>query len=294
VTDRSAPRAGVATTGGASLELGRVAIVGAGQAGTMLGLALRGVAAEVALFDRNPVAAEASLRRKAGDRTIPSLDRVAEADVVVLAVPVPEIVKLLDQLAGVLRDGTFVVDTGSAKAAVVEAMGRLPAAVHAIGGHPMAGTERAGAEGAEPLALRGATFVLTPVREDPVALRLASILAEAVGSRPVVMDAKVHDRLVARTSHLPHLLAFALAAVTARAGAPDEVAALASTGLEGATRLARSDPAMVAGFLRANADEVRAAAADLSEAVDEVLAALGGDGLEDLLAKGRSAVERLR
>jgi len=162
--------------------------------------------------------------------------------------------------------------------------------VHAIGGHPMAGTERPGPDGADVELLRDAPFALTPVREDPVALEAGRTLALAVGARPLVVAADVHDRTVALTSHLPHLLAFALASAAGRAaGSSSFEPALASTGYRGATRLAGSDPGMVAGFLAANAPGVAGAAASFRDELDRLLAAMeeGADPLSAALAGAR-------
>lgn len=270
----------------AGRSLGRVAIVGAGQVGTMLGVRLRSAGpeagiAEVALVDRTPSAAETSLARGAGDRVLPSLEAALDADTLVIAVPVPEIVRVLEEVGPRLRPGSFVIDTGSAKAAVAAAMRRLPAEVHAIGGHPIAGTERPGPDGADPDRVRGAPFALTPVRDDQEALARGLALVEAVGARPVVLDPGAHDRIVARSSHLPHVVAFALKAAAGPAVAGDE---LVGSGFRGATRLADSDPGMVAGFLSANAEEVRAALAELREAMDR---------LETGLAAGPAELARL-
>ena len=253
--------------------LGRVAVIGAGQMGTLLGMALRETVDEVVLADRDPDALQASLERNAAHRTV-SVEEALDADAVVLAVPLPEIVALVETLGPRFREGSLVIDTGSAKGRVVEAMSRhVPVGVPAIGGHPMAGTEVPGPAGADPARLRHATFALTPVREDPIAILRATALAEAVGARPRVVDAAEHDRVVARTSHLPHVLAFALSGLVL--ALPEEgVRDLAASGFDGATRLAASDPGMVAGFLGSNADEVRASIGELRDRLAEVERAL--------------------
>jgi prephenate dehydrogenase len=217
------------------------------------------------------------------------VEKALDADTVILAMPVLEIVKFIDEFGGRFKPGSLVLDTGSAKQAVVQAMRRrIPESVHAIGGHPMAGTERAGAAGADPAALRGATFVLTPVRRDRVALARARTLVRATGARPVEMDPLVHDRVMARTSHLAHVAAFGLVAAFAGPTGEDEGADdPISPGFRAATRLAASDPVMVSSFLRANADEVGSAIDRLRDFLHEVRAALGADPgrLEALLAQ---------
>jgi prephenate dehydrogenase len=225
-------------------------------------------------MDRIPSVAETSLSRGAGHRVLSSIDEAMQADTMVIAVPVPEIIRILEEVGPGLRPGTFVIDTGSAKAAVAGAMRRLPREVRAIGGHPIAGTERAGPDGADPDRLIGAPFALTPVRDDGEALALGLTLVEAVRARPVILDPYGHDRTVARSSHLPHVVAFALKAAAAPALGREE---LAGSAFRSATRLADSDPVMVAGFLSANAAEVRAALAELRAVLDRMEAGLDSD-----------------
>ena len=250
--------------------LGSVAIVGAGQVGTMLGLALRGVgedrgACEVTLFDRNPSTAAVSLGRGAGDRVLATAAEALGAGTIILALPVPDILGYLAEYGGRAQPGSLFLDTGSAKAEVVQAMRDcLAPGVHAVGGHPMVGTEGVGPAAAHPELLRDAAFVLTPVHDDAEALTRARALVRRLGARPLEMDAERHDTTVARTSHLPHVTAFAIAAAAGRAASgPDFAPGLASTGYRSATRLADSNPYMVASFLSANRTHVRTGVQEL-------------------------------
>ena len=262
-------------------SLGRVSIVGAGHVGTMLGMALSAAPSdagieEVTLFDRDRVASQASLERGAGDRVVADVEEALEADTVVFALPVPEIVKTIVARASLLRPDALLIDTGSAKRVVVETMRRhVPANVHAVGGHPMAGGERPGPTGAQPRLLQSTAFVLTPVRDDSEALARGRVFATAVGSYPLQINAETHDRIVARTSHLPHLAAFALASVGNPMLRDPTASSLVATGYRSATRLTASDPDMVAGFLWANATEVRRALRELVDSLMEAEAVLG-------------------
>jgi prephenate dehydrogenase len=275
------------TTREAAARVGRVLIVGTGQIGTALGMALRdapGVDA-VDLCDLHPEVAKASLARGAGDRVV-ELEDPVDADAVILAMPVPEIVRWVDERSPGVSPGTLVLDTGSVKRPVVESMRRaVPEAVHAVGGHPIAGTERPGPDGAAPDLLKGAAFVLSPARRDPDGLHRARAVALAAGAIPVEVEARVHDAVLARTSHAPHLVA---AAVARSVGGADR--RLAGPGLAGITRLAASDPAMVSALLNANADQVRAALAELRRELDRAEASLaeGRDAVERFLARARS------
>jgi prephenate dehydrogenase len=261
-------------------RIGRVGIVGAGQVGSMLGLALRSAPGvdHVLLADRNEDTARVSAGMGAGD--VAATEEVLESDAVILALPVPEILRFLEERGAKLRDGSLVLDTGSVKRPVLEAMRRhVSEDVHAVGGHPMAGTEQQGPEGARLGLLRGATFVLTTVRDDPEGLTRATELVEAVGARAVEMDAALHDRVVARTSHLPHLVAAAVA-LTAEKQPAGAARDLAASGYAGLTRLAASDPEMVAGFLDANRDEVLDALHEVRDVLDVVEGAIDeGDGV---------------
>lgn len=280
----------------AGRELGRIAIVGAGQIGTMLGVALRNAGcAEVFIHDRDAAVADVSFGLGAATGRIPQIDGALGFDTVVLALPVPEIIRFLQDFGPQVKPGSFLVDTGSAKSAVTAAMRRhVPGSVHAIGGHPMAGSERPGPTGSRPEMLKGATFVFSPVREDQVALDRARLFAALIGAKVAEVDAETHDAVLARSSHVAHVTAFALASL-GDPSATDETSALFSPGYQGATRLACSDPQMVAGFLTANASHVRGAVEELvaklavmCEVLDE-----GPRELEVLLARWQSGTASL-
>jgi prephenate dehydrogenase len=265
----------------------------------MLGMALswagpRAGVDEVFLLDSDPVALAASLERGAG-RALTDMQDVLAADSIILAIPVGEIIQWVHTFGPSVGPGTLVMDTGSAKHGVVEAMRRtIPDHAHALGGHPVAGTELPGPVAADPRRLDGATFVLCPVRADAAAVQRGQAIAKAVGARPVEMEADEHDRVIARTSHLPHIAACALATVASAhlSSDADTVRLLASTGFAGATRLAAGDPTMIAAFLRANRPEVSAALAELIDELSVLGRALDDSEsapLEEALAAGRAA-----
>lgn len=283
-------------------RLGTVAIVGTGQVGTMVGSALMAAPSQagissVGLFDVEPEVASAALALGAGDRVMTDPESVLSRDVVILAMPVGEIVAWLARFGAHLRRDQLLLDTGSAKTTVVAAMREhVNRTVRAIGGHPMAGNEASGPAAAETDALTGATFVLSPVHRDRVALQRGSELVRACAAVPLVIDAEVHDRLVARTSHLPHLVSSALANLAVTSDEQLTLArALAGSGYRSSTRLAASEPAMVAGFLDANRKEVRAAFDDFRRELDRLIEALdmGPGALEAALAVARAGRARV-
>lgn len=224
-------------------------IIGLGLIGGSLGLALGkyGVAEERWGYDISSTAMEAAREKKAVDRT-GSLPQVLRgADLVILSMPVRQIIKTLEGVAPFLPGGALVTDVGSTKQKIVEAMEKtLPPGAIGIGGHPMAGLETAGIEGADPDLLKGAAYLLTPTSSVPKAeLEKMRKIISSIKARPFILDAKEHDRLVALISHLPQMVASAL--VGALKNYPQErelLLALAAKGFRDTTRIAMGDPDM--------------------------------------------------
>lgn len=276
-------------------DLGRVAIIGTGQMGTTIGRALTalppGTIGEVLAWDPDAAALENCLALGGAHRRLSSGLEALDAEVIVLAAPVDAAVTLIGELGPRLRPDQLLLDTGSAKVQVVAAMRRMVAAgAGAVGGHPLCGGTGSGPAAGDPARLLGATFVLCPVREDARALEVAGRLVGLLGARQLVLSAAEHDRALARTSHLPHLTAAALAQLCTR-GFGESAPRLSAGGLRGAVRLARSDPAMVASFICANLEEVRTAVAELTSQLNDLLgkAEAGQSALEAELGRARMA-----
>lgn len=241
-----------------SLKEARVCIVGLGLMGGSLALALRGQVARLSAVDADPATRSRALAGQIASPASDSLTLAAEADVVVLATPVGSIIELIAELPAILAPGALLMDLGSVKGPVVAAMNTLPASIDAVGGHPMCGKSVAGLEHAEADLYRDALFVLCRTgRTSPHAMRLATELAGAVGARPVEMDAAHHDRVAAVVSGLPYALSASLALTAGvRAQYDPAVWELASTGFRDTSRLAGTDPALMADILLTNAPAV--------------------------------------
>ena len=252
---------------------GPVALIGAGLIGGSLGLALRGngVASEVRGVDPAPGAIEAALER--GAITVGCHDiaqAVDGAEIVVVCAPVGEIPGLVQQVLATAGEGTVVTDVGSAKS---EVLAQLSAAERErfCGGHPVAGGERSGMDGARPDLFEGATWFLTPTGETrPDLLARVHGMVSSIGAVPVAVDAEVHDHLMALVSHLPHVMASALMRQAAST-APQGREALRSAGpsFRDLTRVAGANPRLWADILLSNRDavlaETRRHRADLAE-----------------------------
>ena len=163
----------------------------------------------------------------------------------ILCTPVQTIIAQFEELARHLTLGTVVTDVGSTKRAVMNAASMVfPADVHFIGGHSMAGSDRAGLSHARPHLYQQATWALCiPPGHEEAAGRLAAVVA-ALGAHPVPIDADVHDALVALTSHLPHLLAAALTNRVLGSPYDDAVLPFIAGGFRDTTRIAAANPAM--------------------------------------------------
>lgn len=262
----------------------RVAIVGLGLMGGSLAGALRGRCREVVGVARRAETIDAALAGGLIDRGTTELRvGVQGADAVVLATPVGVILRQLAEIGPLLPDGCLLMDLGSAKAPIVAEMARLPEHVDPLGGHPMCGKEVSGIEVAEPGLYRGATFVLTPLpRTSDAALALGRRLVEAVGGRPLVIDADRHDQLTAVVSHLPYLMAGALVGATEKTAAFDPLVwRVVASGFRGCSRLAGSDVTMMLDILLANRDAVLRAVSDLQETLADLARVVeGGDETE--------------
>lgn len=289
-------------------EFGALLVCGLGLIGGSTALALRRSGPFHALLGQDPDRRAREMARAAGavSEVVADLEALLpRADVILLAMPVGKIPGWLERHGPALAPGQVVLDVGSTKTDVVRAMSRLPEGVEAMGGHPMAGSERTGMGSARPDLFEGATWALVETdRTGPRARRVATSLVESTGAIPLFVEAEAHDRVVATTSHLPYLTSVALATQAGSTDRGPRAAALAGPGLRDTTRLAASDPELMAGILHSNWPRVREALdrhlRGLGELRDELEALLGEGGGEDdlealreLLAAGRRARERL-
>lgn len=254
----------------ASFETCTVHIVGLGLMGGSLAMALRGKVGRLTAEDIAPGVIEDATAQG----VIDGVGTVNEAEVVVLAVPTHLIISLIPQLP--VRPGALVIDLGSTKTRICQALDRLPPGVMAVGGHPMCGLAENGYRNAIPTLYQGARFVLCETRRTTDEARLiAEALVRAVGAQPLWMDRTRQDRLTALTSHLPHLLSFALMRLAMDGAAEDSaLLELAAGGFDGATRLARTDAAMIVGMFSTNAELLRETAARLRAHLDHLEALL--------------------
>lgn len=242
---------------GFSLEQATVGILGLGLMGGSLALALKGRCARLIGCDTHLPTLELALSKNIIDHALPHPLPLSlwerGVDLLILAAPVPAILDFLKQLQiSNYHLPITLLDLGSTKREITQAMSALPPNFDPIGGHPICGKEKLGLENANPNLYRGAPFVFTPLeRTSPRAKSATVQLISAVGAHPLEMTAEEHDRVLASTSHLPFLIASALAHST-----PAEFASLIGPGFRSTSRLAGTPAHMMMGILQSNRDNV--------------------------------------
>ena len=240
----------------------RLVVVGLGLIGASFAKGVRqaGLASEVVGVDLNKQACQRAVELGIVDTCTTQLAEACRgADVVMLAVPVLALKGLLAQLAALKLDQTIITDAGSVKghllAAAQDAFGHLPPLL--VLGHPIAGSERSGVEAANPDLFKYHKVILTPHDQtDPDALLCVKKLWQGLGAEVENMSAKQHDRVLAATSHLPHLLAFGLVDSLAKRSENLEIFRYAAGGFRDFTRIAGSDPLMWHDIFLANREAV--------------------------------------
>ena len=208
-----------------------------------------------------------------------------------LAAPVRAIIELIGQLPRHHSGNPIVIDLGSTKTEIARALDALPSRFDPLGGHPMCGKETGGLAHAEAALFQGAPFAWTPLPRTSVRARsLAEQITRAVGAHPLWLDPETHDTWVAATSHLPYLLATALALAT-----PQEAAPLIGPGFRSTTRLAGSDSGIMLDILATNRKPVLKALTHFHQTLDRLEAKLRDEeftNIETDLAEAKSKVEK--
>jgi prephenate dehydrogenase len=270
------------------LSESNVAIIGLGLMGGSLALALQGHCSGLFGVDRDPAVRALASERKVVERIFSDpASALRSADLVILATPVRTILQILSELPALHPGCPVVIDLGSSKMEIVRAMQALPARFDPLGGHPMCGKERSSLSNAEVELFRGARFAFTPLPRTTLRARfLAADLASAVGAVPLWLDPVTHDCWTAATSHLPYLVASALAAST-----PFEAAPMVGPGFRSTARLAGSSIEMMLDVLLTNRSQVLAALKRFQAKLDQLEKNLSG---EEVAALGEALAEGAR
>jgi len=276
----------------------KVALIGIGLIGSSMAHAMRrgNVASHIAGYSHRAETLECARAIGFADFLhADAADCARDADLVVLATPVGAFGELAKEMAPHFKPGAIVSDVGSVKTAVVRDVGpHIPADVHFIPAHPIAGTEQSGPDAGFAELFDGRWCILTPPENtDPAAIEKLRTFWTRLGSQVEVMDAKHHDLVLAITSHVPHLIAYNivgtaddLATVT-----ESEVIKFSAGGFRDFTRIAASDPTMWRDVFLNNKDAVLEVLGRFSEDLSALQRAIrwgDGDALFNLFTRTRA------
>lgn len=244
-------------------------IVGVGLMGGSVGLAARrtGQFARILGYDRRTDSLHRALAKRCIDEACIDLSQLAHrCSIIVVGTPVDRIAESIVRLSQMSRPGTLFTDTGSTKAQIVrEIEADLPSEALFVGSHPLCGSEKHGPDAARADLFEGRWILLTPTdRTPPIALTRAIAFWQSLGGRTKVLSPEEHDRILALTSHLPHLLASSLAGML-----PRDWHEYVATGFRDTTRLAAGDPEVWSAIFRANAPHVLAVLQQFQARLDE-------------------------
>ena len=283
----------------------QAAIIGVGLIGGSLGMVLRRKALvdHVIGIGRRVENLKTAVELGAIDRYVADpKEGIKGSDLVILATPVDTYERHLKDWAHCLEAGAIVSDVGSVKGTLVERSEEaMPAGVHFVGAHPIAGKEKTGVAAGSDLLFRGARCILTPTKNtDLLALERIKQLWEETGSIVLTMDPHVHDHILGAVSHLPHAAAFAL--MNALADTRDQhlpsldLARHSGGGLRDTTRIAASSPEMWRDIFLWNRDNVVSLIEQYQQSLDELkrlIAAGDAAGIEKALERAKREREKL-
>lgn len=275
---------------------GHVVVVGGGLIGSSFLRACRlyDAAENLSLIDADADVLARAEKLGLADSYSDDLRHVDGADLVMLAVPVGAMAAVAEAMADHVKVGAIVSDVGSVKASVVrDLQAHLPGYVHVIPAHPVAGTEQSGPEAGFASLFKDRWCILTPTNGSSApAVEKLSALWTQLGSRVEIMTADHHDRVLAITSHVPHLIAFNIVGTASdlESVTKSEVISYSAGGFRDFTRIAASDPVMWRDVFLANKEAVLEMLGRFSEDLSALARAIrweDGAALETLFARTR-------
>ena len=276
----------------------RVAFIGIGLIGSSLARFLRreGMVGEIVACARRKETLDKVVELKLADQVTDDPAEAAKgADLIMIGTPVAAYAEIGRRIGPVLKPGAIVSDVGSVKQTVIQDLSpSLPAGVHFVPGHPVAGTEHSGPESGFADLFHDRWCILTPpAGSDAAAVAKVSQMWKSAGMRVVEMDAEHHDKVLAVTSHLPHLIAYTIVgtATDLEETLKSEVIKFSAGGFRDFTRIAASDPVMWRDIFLNNREAVLEMLQRFSEDLSALQRAIRwgeGDKLEELFTRTRA------
>lgn len=277
----------------------RLAIIGVGLIGSSLSLALKqaGAVGQVVGYGRNRRNLEKGIELGVIDRFEASTaECIADADVIVVAVPLGAMQPVFAELKSNIKKAAVITDVGSSKASVVAAAAAelgddFP---RFVPGHPIAGTEQSGVEAGFASLYQNRRVILTPLQQTAAdAVEIVDQMWRHSGAILEYLSVEHHDKVLAATSHLPHMLAYALVHHLSHLNDHDEIFRYAAGGFRDFTRIASSDPVMWRDVCLSNGDALVVLIEQYQRELDRIAAAIRDNNADELLKLfGRAKTER--
>ncbi len=277
------------------MQIKKLCIIGVGLIGGSLALSLKksGSVGTIVGTGRNQENLNDALELNIIDHATQDVtEAVADADVIVLSVPVGATESVCRQIKNSISDGAILTDVGSTKTSVLKQIercfGQIPPWF--VPGHPIAGTENSGARAAFADLFNNRRVVLTPLKNtDPDAVKTIRAMWEVTGAEVEMLDPQLHDEVLAHCSHLPHVLAFALVDYLAADSKSEAIFRFAAGGFEDFTRIAASDPQMWSDICLGNREAILQSLDGYQAKLDELRQLLLQGEAEELTSLFRRA-----
>jgi cyclohexadieny/prephenate dehydrogenase len=280
-----------------------IAVIGLGLIGSSVIRAAQsqGLAKRLVAYDRNEAVRDCAKRIDLGDVVTDTLaEAVADADLVLMAVPVGAMASVAEAMAPALKPGAVITDTGSTKSSVIRDVAPyLPDHCYFLPSHPIAGTEYSGPESGFATLFKDRYWIITPDGVDEEVVSTFRAFLKAMGAIVETMTADYHDRVLAITSHLPHLIAYTIVgtAFDFEQQIRNDVIRFSASGFRDFTRIAASDPVMWRDVFINNADAVLEMLGRFNEDLTYLQRAIRwkeADKLEDLFSRTRDIRAKIK
>ena len=280
----------------------KIAVIGLGLIGASIAkvLATRKLAGTVSIYDSKAEVRKIAKTTNLGEVMDNAADAVRDADLVILAVPVGAMAVVAEQIAPAIKAGATITDTGSTKTSVIrDVTPKLPKHCHFLPSHPVAGTEYSGPEAGFAELFDGRYWIIINTQADKAIVKQFSDLLTAMGALVETMDAQYHDKVMAITSHLPHLIAYTIVgtAFDFEQQIQNDVMRFSASGFRDFTRIAASDPVMWRDVFLNNGDAVLEMLGRFNEDLSYLQRAIRwseGDKLEEAFNRTRTIRNRIR
>ena len=270
-----------------------IAIIGLGLIGSSIAMAIKNRCNFIVGVDTNSETLKKAKGLNIFDNLFSTLEEISpKTDIIILAVPVDKIIEILANPRSITSKSAIIMDVGSSKVEILRVMKSLPESFQAIGGHPICGKENLSIENAEANLFQDSPFVLTTLeRTTELTIKIVTELIELLGATPLYMTAEEHDMSLAATSHVPFLVASALAL-----SVPIENKNLIGTGYGSTARLAATPSSMMLNVLLSNKKNVTNSVEKVRDNLDQFIDLLNKEdsvNLEATLVKCASHHKKL-